>query len=81
MEMNYEEDEEGTVQLVIGNLTPRAFQAAKEATTFVDENLQSLHILLLGTRETRYRTTLSPTCKRLATEWEVTKKVKMGQVA
>jgi hypothetical protein len=80
MEMNCEKDEENIVQLVIGNLTPITFKVVKKATMFMNENLQFLHNMLLGTRETRYRTTISPTCKRSSTKWEVTKKEKMGQV-
>lgn len=43
---------------------------------FVNEDLGSLHILLLGTKETRYRTTFSPSRRRHATNKEVTRKTK-----
>ncbi len=69
------------LQLLIGNLTPITFKAVKKVTMFMNENLQFLHNMLLGTRETRYRTTISPTCKRFSTKWEVIKKAKTGQVA
>ncbi len=42
----------------------------------MNEDLQSLHILLPSIKETWYRTSVSPICKRLATEGEVMKKAK-----
>jgi hypothetical protein len=39
METSCEKDEEGIVQLVVSNLTPIAFQAIKEITMFVNEDL------------------------------------------
>jgi hypothetical protein len=73
--------EEGTIHLVVGNFTPITFQATEETTIFVNEDLWSLQITLLGTRETRYRTTIFPIGRRLATEGEVMKKAKMDQAA
>lgn len=52
VETCYKEDEEGTIHLVVGNPTPIAFQAIKEATIFVNEDLQSLHVSLPSIRET-----------------------------
>jgi len=76
METSCEKDEEGIVQLVVSNLTPIAFQAIKEITMFVNEDLWSLHVPLPSIREIEYRTTISPTSGRPATEGEVTKKAK-----
>jgi hypothetical protein len=79
--MGCEEDEEGTVQHVVGNPTPITFQATEEATMFVNEDLQSFHVSLPGTKETRYKTIVFPIGKRLATKGDITKKTKRDHVA
>jgi hypothetical protein len=48
----YKEDEDDTVHLIVGNPTPIAFLVVEEATIFVNEGLQSLHILLPSIKET-----------------------------
>jgi len=74
----YEEDEESTIQPIVGNPTPITFQAIEETMVFINEDLRSLHVPLSKTK-IGYRTTVSPTGKRLATKGEVIKKAKMDQ--
>jgi hypothetical protein len=74
--MGYEEDEEGTIHLIVSNPIPIAFQATKKTTIFVNGDLWSLHIPLPSTRETRYKITISPIGRGLAIEGEIMKKAK-----
>ncbi len=81
VEIGCEEDEEGTVQLVISKPTPITFQDAKEAIVFMNEDLQPLHISLPGPKETKYKIIIFPTNRRPAIEGEVIKKAKKDQAA
>jgi hypothetical protein len=49
----------------IGNNTPITFQAREEATSFVNEDLRSLHISSHDTKETKYKNIFSPINRRV----------------